>query len=220
MDFKPTWLYIKQHNISGIKYFGKTIRDPNTYLGSGLYWIRHLKKYGQNISTIWARLFTNKEELIEFALKFSQDNNIVQSKDWANLKVEDGLMGGDTGITKEGRRVLSEKSSSRRHSIETKEKIRNARKLQTCPRTGKKHSYETIQKIKEKRAIQKPRIGYSWSTEQKAKFKSTMLERPRTGYSCFYSWSDKQRKKFKSTILERKLIRVQAQAYRAAYDQQ
>jgi len=208
MDFKPTWLYIKQHNISGIKYFGKTVRDPNTYLGSGLYWSRHLKKYGQNISTIWTRLFTNKEELIEFAVKFSQDNNIVQSKDWANLKLEDGLMGGDTGITEEGRRVLSEKSSGRRQSIETKEKIRNARKLQTCPRTGKKHSYETIKKIKEKRAIQKPRIGYSWSHEQKKKFKSTMLEQPRTGYSCVYRWSDEQKKKFKSTMLERKLIRV------------
>ena len=177
MDFKPTWLYIKQHNISGIKYFGKTVRDPNTYLGSGLYWIRHLKKYGQNISTIWTRLFTNKEELIEFSLKFSQDNNIVQSKDWANLKVEDGLMGGDTGITKKGRRVLSEKSSSRRHSIETKEKIRNARKLQTCPRTGKKHSDITKEKIRQKRSLQVMPIGKKLSEITKRRIAESQKKR-------------------------------------------
>ena len=27
-EFKPTWLYIKQHNTTGLKYFGKTTKDP------------------------------------------------------------------------------------------------------------------------------------------------------------------------------------------------
>lgn len=48
------------------------------------------------MSTIWCKLFESKEELTDFAIKFSIDNNIVESKDWANLTVETGLMGGQT----------------------------------------------------------------------------------------------------------------------------
>jgi hypothetical protein len=156
MSFKPTWLYIKQHNITGLKYFGKTTKkDPNKYLGSGVWWKNHLKKHGNDISTVWSQLYTDKEELVSFALKFSKENNIVESKEWANLKPEDGLMGGDTGITDNGRKTLSEKSASRKHSLETIEKIKQARANQTNLRTGKTHSLETIEKIKSARALQK-----------------------------------------------------------------
>ena len=92
--FQPTWLYIKQHNGTGLKYFGKTIRkDPIRYKGSGTYWNRHLKKHGANISTTWLQLFTDIESLTEFALKFSMENNIVESTEWANLEFENGLSG-------------------------------------------------------------------------------------------------------------------------------
>ena len=38
---KPTYLYVKQHNKTGLKYFGKTTKkDPLKYKGSGLYWKR------------------------------------------------------------------------------------------------------------------------------------------------------------------------------------
>ena len=49
-EFKPTYLYVKTHNITGLKYFGKTTNDPYTYYGSGKYWLLHLKKHGYNIS--------------------------------------------------------------------------------------------------------------------------------------------------------------------------
>jgi hypothetical protein len=205
---RPTYLYLKKHNQTGLMYFGKTVRDPESYTGSGVYWTRHLEKHGNDVSTLWTKCFTDKTELTKYALNYSKTHNIVESNNYANLKEEDGLMGGDTGITEQGRMIIKAKSKARRHTEETKARIRDARRLQTCPRTGKKHSYKTIQKIKEKRAIQKPRIGYSWSDEQRNKFRSTMLKRPRTGYSWFYSWSDEQRKKFQSTILERKFIRV------------
>jgi hypothetical protein len=91
---KPTYLYIKQHKITKLKYFGKTTKDPNKYLGSGKHWIRHIKKHGLEIDTIWQQLFTDEKELVDFALKFSKDNNIVESSEWANLKEENGLDGG------------------------------------------------------------------------------------------------------------------------------
>ena len=35
---KPTYLYIKQHSVTKLKYFGKTTKkDPVKYLGSGIY---------------------------------------------------------------------------------------------------------------------------------------------------------------------------------------
>jgi len=148
-EFKPTWLYLKQHNITGLKYFGKTIRNPDTYNGSGIHWTRHLAKHGTDVSTIWKQLFTDKEELTQFALKYSQDNNIVESAEYANLKPEDGLMGGDTGITEKGRSVISEKSKLFKHSDESKQRIREARQKQIPTMLGKKQSDETKRKIAE-----------------------------------------------------------------------
>lgn len=93
--YKPTWLYIKQHNVTGLKYFGKTSqKDPTKYKGSGKYWKSHLKKHGNNVTTIWCQLFTSKEDIVEYAVQFSKENQIVESKEWANLKEENGIDGG------------------------------------------------------------------------------------------------------------------------------
>jgi len=37
------YLYVKIHNVTKLKYFGKTTKNPYNYKGSGLYWKRHLK---------------------------------------------------------------------------------------------------------------------------------------------------------------------------------
>lgn len=44
-------LYIKTHNITGLKYFGKTIKNPFKYKGSGKYWTRHLAIHGNDVTT-------------------------------------------------------------------------------------------------------------------------------------------------------------------------
>lgn len=93
---KPTYLYIKQHAITGLKYFGKTTKsDPYKYLGSGKYWLRHIKKYGRNhVKTIWiSEPFMDKDTLIEFATFISKELNIVESSQWANLQEENGIDG-------------------------------------------------------------------------------------------------------------------------------
>lgn len=144
-DFKPTWLYVKQHSITGLKYFGKTTsKDPYRYTGSGQYWLNHLKIHGKDITTVWCQLFLDKSELIEYAKDFSIKNNIVESKEWANLIPETGHEDGG-GI--KGRIGLP-------HTEETKNKIREARKLQKSPMTGKNHSEETKEKIRQKRVTQ------------------------------------------------------------------
>lgn len=83
------YLYVKTHNITGLKYFGKTIQDPFKYNGSGTRWKNHLVKHGYDISTEIIAEFTNLDECKKFALDFSKDNEIVKSSSWANLKEED-----------------------------------------------------------------------------------------------------------------------------------
>ena len=113
---KPTYLYVKEHTKTGLKYFGKTTRkDPIKYKGSGLYWKRHLKKHGNFVRTTWLKLFENEEELNEYAIKFSEENDIVNSSEWANMKNENGLDGGrDPGFkgfipSEEIRKIYSER---------------------------------------------------------------------------------------------------------------
>lgn len=96
MIFKPTYLYIKTHNITGLKYFGKTTRNPQCYNGSGKYWKRHLCIHGNDVTTEILGYYHDKDECQKEALKFSEENDIVSSELWANLKPEDGWRGGDT----------------------------------------------------------------------------------------------------------------------------
>lgn len=93
-NFKPTYLYVKTHNITGLKYFGKTIKDPLRYKGSGKYWTNHIHKHGYNVSTEIIGFYITEEDCINAALKFSQQYNIVESTEWANLIPENGKTGG------------------------------------------------------------------------------------------------------------------------------
>lgn len=83
-----TYLYHKRHRITGLNYFGKTTRDPYVYFGSGVKWTRHLKKHGNNVETIQVWEFQNLEECSKFAIEFSIKNKIVESREWANLRIE------------------------------------------------------------------------------------------------------------------------------------
>lgn len=98
---EPTYLYIKQHSITKKKYFGKTTQDPYKYLGSGKYWLSHIKKHGkEHIVTIWVSEPFYDTSITEVALHLSKENNIVNSNDWANLILENGLDGAPKGINR------------------------------------------------------------------------------------------------------------------------
>lgn len=95
-------LYVKTHLGTGLKYFGKTIKDPIKYRGSGKYWKRHIDIHGYNVHTEVIQSFSLPEEedlLTETALKFSLDNNIAMSDGWANIIPENGLDGRPLGMS-------------------------------------------------------------------------------------------------------------------------
>jgi len=152
-EFFPTYLYVKTHKSTGLKYFGKTIGDPNTYRGSGKYWLAHLQKHGNSVETEIIGYFTDKDQCTEAAVKFSIENNIVGAVDennkkiWANQIIENGIDGGDT-----------KRTNYRPHTAESKKKLSEANKGKTpwnkglkgvCPGNTRPRSESTKQKLRE-----------------------------------------------------------------------
>lgn len=58
-----TYLYVKTHNKTGLKYLGKTVRNPYSYKGSGTRWINHIKKHGNDVKTQILFETNDKEKL-------------------------------------------------------------------------------------------------------------------------------------------------------------
>jgi hypothetical protein len=169
---KTTFLYIKQHNKTGLKYFGKTTEDPYTYTGSGLHWKNHLRKHGNDVSTIWVKEFTDPTKLSEYALNFSKENDIVESKEWANLIPENGFDGAPAGnkLSPLSRTKMKDAWTPQRRAeqaLRTKILNQNRQSL-TCPHCGivgkspgnmKRYHYDNCNLIrprqkKERRKIQ------------------------------------------------------------------
>jgi len=85
------FLYKKTHKVTGLKYLGYTKSpDPHEYTGSGKYWSRHVKKHGYKVDTEILLETNNKKEIKEKGLYYSKLWNVVESKEWANLKPESG----------------------------------------------------------------------------------------------------------------------------------
>jgi len=96
------YLYVKTHNITGLKYMGKTVQDPYEYKGSGMYWVSHLRKYGNDVTTEIIHESYSKEKTKEAGLYYSKLYNIVESDEWANLVEETGSGGWTPGCFKKG----------------------------------------------------------------------------------------------------------------------
>lgn len=94
-DFPPTVLLVMQHNITGLKYFCKTslLDRIQRYKGSGTRWLNHLNVHGKDISVGIMGLYADKQRCLDAAKKFSADNDIVNSHEWANLVEETGMKG-------------------------------------------------------------------------------------------------------------------------------
>jgi len=173
--FKTTYLYIKQHAITGLKYFGKTTKsDPVKYKGSGTYWMRHLKDHGNHVNTLWYQLFENEFELREYALNFSREHQINSSKEWANIILEDGLDGVVVGTipwNKGRQRTPEEKalmSQRRREGIEKKKQAG----IDVCWNKGRQRTPEEkalmSQKIRETNERKRQEgLPIAWNTGKK-----------------------------------------------------
>lgn len=151
------YLYVKTHQDTGLKYLGQTSKDPHTYLGSGLYWLKHLRKHGTNISTEVLLETTNKTELKEKGIYYSQLWNIVESKEWANLTEEKGDGGNIVGGRKHSPESIQKMKDIHKGKVFSEEHKRNLSIAHKNTRTGKdnhffgkQHSEEAKKKMSDK----------------------------------------------------------------------
>lgn len=90
------YLYVKTHNITGLKYLGQTKQNPFLYSGSGKDWKNHLKKYGTDVKTEVLFQCTNIRDRNYWGRYYSKYYNIVEAMDdfgnkiWANRIPETG----------------------------------------------------------------------------------------------------------------------------------
>jgi len=86
-------LYLKKHDITKKLYLGWTTRDVETYSGSGIYWLKHLKKHGDFVSTVVLEQTEDINRLRSQGLFYSQLWDVADNPQFANLKEEDGVGG-------------------------------------------------------------------------------------------------------------------------------
>jgi hypothetical protein len=166
----PTRLYIKQCSHCQLKYFGKTTSETiESYEGSGVYWQRHLKKHDAKSIHLWNSDWYYDTSIVRFATKFSNINKVVESKEWANLAIENGIQGGYLG-----------EDVAKRASITRKETVSSEQWKSTV---GKEHSRkisETKSDPKWKETVGKEaaiKIGKAHSElKQSEEWKSTVGE--------------------------------------------
>lgn len=160
---KTIFLYVKTHNETGLKYFGKTVnKDVHSYHGSGTRWINHIKKHGYNVTTEVIGAFTDHIECKRVAIEFSIQNDIVASPQWANLKVE-CLDGGWDHITVD--HIKKGIDKFRQRPLEEQKEC-NAKKAQ--------HKEANFWFGRDRSGKNNPRFGVTISEEQKQKQREKM----------------------------------------------
>lgn len=127
-----TYLYVKTHRKTGLKYLGKTkSTDPHSYKGSGGIWKSHIKEFGYDVETVILRECHSNQEVNKWGRHYSELWNIVESAEWANQIPETG---GGGCYSEQSRKRISDKLKGRpkppRTKIHTK---RQAEKLRGRP---------------------------------------------------------------------------------------
>ena len=147
------YLYKKTHNKTGLNYLGKTTQDPFTYKGSGKRWGNHINKHGYDVTTEILRECQTNEEVKEWGLYYSALWNVVESRDWANLKEEYGDGGGIRGEgngmfgkthSDEVKQLLSSLSKGKPKSSEHNQKNSEANKGKTKPKIECPHCLKIV----------------------------------------------------------------------------
>jgi hypothetical protein len=176
------YLYIKESPL-GLKYLGKTTKDPYTYMGSGKIWKRHLKKHGftqNDIKTDVVFETRDPTELIAKGIELSRLYNIVESKDWANLREESGD-GGDTS-------VFIDYSDPKRHDL-SRSKHLNTWLSSVTEEERKKVLQDRISKVDFKERAKKAKENTDWDSWRES------IKNRKTDYSKFLNRVHEKNKK-------------------------
>lgn len=190
--FQPTALLVMEHNITGLKYFCKTtvLNRVHRYKGSGVSWLNHLRENGFDVKVGILGFYVEEKRCLDAAKKFSKENNIVDSIEWANAIPETGRNGGC---------MSGERNPffGKKHKPESIESARQ-KKLGKSVNKGAYRSPEQRAKLsaalkgRQNTAVSKALTGRKLSDETKAKIAKAGKKR---------IWSDETREKIRQASL-------------------
>lgn len=134
-------LYVKTHEITGLKYLGYTSYDPLRYSGSGKDWKIHLKKHGKLINTEILLQSEQWNDIVYWGRYYSDLWQVTSAQDdfgnriWANRIPETG--GG--GWTYVNLNKLGDRTGAKL-SDDQKKNVANGRKSVVTDADRKKYS--------------------------------------------------------------------------------
>lgn len=138
------YLYVKTHNKTGLKYLGKTSKNPHTYLGSGIDWKAHLKEHGFDHFTEIIKECQDNQELNYWGRHYSDLWNVAKSNEWANRIPETG---GGANHTEDRKELFRQQQLGRKKSPRTNEHRNNLSKsLKGIPKPRSKEHQEAWSK--------------------------------------------------------------------------
>lgn len=143
------FLYVKTHIYTGLRYLGKTTRDPFVYKGSGVYWKKHIKKHGYYCKTEILLATESQKEIRDTGIFFSRMWNVVESSEWANLTEERGD-GGDLSHFVDG--VKRKNTVIERYGVDHVSKIKAVKDKISASQIGRVKSRFEIEKMSKKRS--------------------------------------------------------------------
>ena len=191
---KTIYLYLKTHNVTGLKYLGKTTQDPEKYIGSGFYWKRHLKKHGNDVTTEILFETQDKEEFKKVASNYSEKYNIIESEEFANMRIESGDGGDNSEYIDYSKVSLSNKGKKRsedaiQRTVDTRRKgvgfsqrknipqdeNRKQKRLEASKKVG--YDYNKCPEKKKKELETKIKNGTLYPSEETKKKRSESLKK-------------------------------------------
>lgn len=165
------YLYVKTHNQTGLKYFGKTKQNPYKYRGSGKYWLNHIRKHGNDVNTEIVFQSTDQKEIEKIGKELSEKWKVTSDNSWANLKDETGDGGWDhinsdrdtfylkkIGVKNPMLLEKSRKKSSKKHKQDYKDHIKIREKL-SLEKYGTKHYSQNKEALEKRNAVLKEKYG-------------------------------------------------------------
>jgi hypothetical protein len=152
-------IYLKESPL-GLKYLGKTQKNPFTYNGSGVFWKRHLKKHNFkqiDIKTTILYETTSQDDLKKMGIHYSNFFNVTNNDEFANLIDEQG----QGGHTLYGENHPSKKFSENLKKYWTEEnRIKQSEKMLFDNPSKKDYVKEKLSNIKK---------GFKFTDEQNKK---------------------------------------------------
>ena len=190
--FQPTALLVMEHTVTGLKYFCKTtvLNRVHRYKGSGTTWLNHLRTHGFDVNVGLLGFYVEESRCLDAAKKFSIENRIVESDEWANAIPEPGRNGGS---------MCGQRNPffGKTHDPETIERVR-LKKIGKSVNKGAYQSPEKRAKIsaslmgRKNPAVSAALTGRKLSDETKAKIAEAGKKR---------IWTDETREKIRQASL-------------------